>query len=97
MTKQIIAKGDWVELDANTLPQDAATAYAAYKDLYRKAKDYRQAFEAKMNEDAPEGKRMVFGYNFGKLSVALVDASDAPVKAPAKRSLADYLAAQAAR
>lgn len=97
MAKQIIDKADWIELDADSLPTVALTAYSEYKELYRRAKAKRQEFEALMNTQAPEGKRMVFGYNFGKLSVALVDAADAPAKAPAKRSLADYLAAQAAR
>ena len=48
--------------------------------------------------ELPVGKRMVCGYNFGKLSVAIVDDDRKPAKAqPAKQSLADFLAAQAHR
>lgn len=88
----------WHELDAATLPVEAKTAYEAYKALYREAKAKRQEFEQAMNTAAelPEGKRMVFGYNFGKLSAAIVDDDRKPAKAtPAKQSLADFLKAQA--
>lgn len=89
----------WNELDPTTLPEVAGKAYDAYKALYRQAKEQRVAFETKMNELAalPDGKRMVFGYNFGKLSAAIVDDDRKPVKAtPAKQSLADFLKAQQA-
>ena len=92
------AKSDavWIELDVETLSMEAAEQYGNYKRQYKAAKEARERFEQVMNDQAklPEGKRMVFGYNFGKLSVAIV-ADDRKPKAEAKRqSLADFLAGQ---
>ena len=59
----------------------------------------RQEFETMLSNAAtlPEGKRMIFGYNFGKLSVAIVDDDRKPAKAtPAKQSLSDFIASQVA-
>ena len=94
------AKSDavWFELNVDTLAPELAKAYAEYKELYRQMKAQRLAFETSVSEAAelPEGKRMVFGYNFGKLSVAIVDDDRKPAKAsPAKQSLADFIASQA--
>ena len=89
----------WIELNSDTLPQAIGEAYAAYKDMYRAMKAQRTAFETMLAQAAnvPEGKRLVFGYNFGKLSVAIVDDERKPAKAsPAKQSLAEFIAAQAA-
>ena len=85
----------WTEIDPDTLPAAQAAAYADYKALYRKMKAAREAFEASFQSAAPDGKRFVFGYNFGKLSIALAD-EDRRAKrtATAKASLADFLAAQ---
>lgn len=96
-----MAKTDavWTELQPTSLPTEIAQAYADYKDAYKVMKDYRLAFETSLANAAslPEGKRMVFGYNFGKLSVAIVDDDRKPAKAtPAKQSLADFIAAQQA-
>lgn len=88
---------NWVELDPASLEARAAKAYAMYKDMYRKAKEARLEFEQTMQEDAglPEGKRMIFGYNFGKLSVAVVADEGKPKKAvQAKQSLAQFIASQ---
>lgn len=85
----------WVEVDVASLSDGARKAYEAYKDMYRQMKAKREEFEGLIAKDAgvPEGKRMVFGYNFGKLSVAIVDDDRKPAKAkPAKLSLADYMA-----
>lgn len=91
-------EANWVELKVETLSEDMAQGYAKYKDIYRQMKEARQAFEDGMNKSAelPEGKRLVFGYNFGKLSVAIVDDDRKPTKAQApKQTLAQFLAAQA--
>lgn len=95
-----MAKTDavWTEIKPDTLPTEINAAYAAYKEMYRQMKAQRQAFEAMVSEAAalPEGKRMVFGYNFGKLSVAIVDDDRKPAKnTPAKQSLSDFIASQA--
>lgn len=94
-----MAKQDatWVELDPASLADDVQVAYRGYKDAYAVMKAQRLAFETMLANAAevPAGKRMVFGYNFGKLSVAIVDDDRKPAKAtPAKQSLADFIAAQ---
>jgi hypothetical protein len=94
-----MAKTDavWTELDVDALPADVKAAYEAYKDMYRQMKAQREAFESLCGANVPDGKRMVFGYNFGKLSAAIVDDDRKPAKAkPAKQSLADFIAAQKA-
>jgi hypothetical protein len=89
----------WSEINPDTLPEALMVAYADYKEQYRVMKAARLRFEENMQIAAalPQGKRMVFGYNFGKLSVAIVDDDRKPAKAtPAKQSLADFIAAQQA-
>lgn len=85
---------DWKEIDPATLNKALSTAYTAYKDKYREAKVLRDAFEALATKTAnlPEGYRMVFGYNFGKLSGAVVPAKDASVS---KKAI-DFAALKAA-
>ena len=86
----------WVEINVETLTDGCARLYREYKENYIVMKASRTAFEEAMAAKAalPEGKRMVFGYNFGKLSVAIV-ADDRKPKAEAKRqSLSDFLASQ---
>lgn len=78
MAKQERKPLDWQEIDPASLTGEHATAYTAYKEAYRVAKEYKAAFEAGMQVLAPEAKRLVFGYNFGKLSVALDDAAAQP-------------------
>lgn len=95
-----MAKQDanWVEIDAGELEASLKSAYDCYKLAYREMKALREAFERAMAEAAqvPVGKRMVFGYNFGKLSVAIVDDDRKPSSAKPKLSLADFMAQQQA-
>ena len=89
----------WSEINPETLPSAIREAYALYKEMYKEMKAQRTAFETMLANAAgmPEGKRIVFGYNFGKLSVALVDDDRKPAKAtPARQSLADFIASQQA-
>lgn len=91
-------EANWVEIDPSTLHDYEAQAYAGYKQAYKDMKTAREVFESRMQAAAglPEGKRLVFGYNFGKLSVAIVDDDRKPVKAQApKQTLAQFLASQA--
>lgn len=85
-------KLDWVQVDVASLSTEHQAAYADYKAAYADMKLARQAFEQGMQTNAPKGKRLVFGYNFGKLSVALDDAKDAPKAKAGVQSLADFLA-----
>lgn len=89
----------WVEIDPATLAKELAGAYETYKDAQRKAAELRSAFEEAMNDAAglPEGKKLVFGYRFGKLSAAIVEDDKKPKAAsPAKLSLSQFIAQQAA-
>jgi hypothetical protein len=89
----------WIELDPSSLPGPVKDAYADYKLMYSEMKAKRTLFETALANSAgvPQGKCMVFGYNFGKLSVAIVDDDRKPAKAtPAKQSLAEFIAAQQA-
>lgn len=72
----------WTQIDTDTLPTPIAKQYANYKSAYAEMKAERKAFEdalAAMLNTKP-GTRAVFGYNFGKLSIAIV-ADDAKPKA----------------
>lgn len=92
MAKQMVDKADWTTIDPESLSEAQQVAYREYKAAYAIMKEARQGFEARMQAGVPEGCRMVCGYNFGKLSVAVV-VDDQPVKrAKAPVSLVDYLA-----
>ena len=87
----------WQDIDVNTLSAEAQVAYSEYKDAQRTAASLRATFEQTVVNGLPipQGKRMVFGYRFGKLSAALVEDDRKPSKAKqAKGSLADFLAQQ---
>lgn len=87
----------WQDIDVTTLSDSAQIAYEDYKTAQRKAAELRTAFEQEVVDGLPipAGKRMVFGYRFGKLSAALVE-DDRKASKPkqAKGSLADFLAQQ---
>lgn len=87
---------DWITVDPNTLDAADLARFTEYKEAYKMMKAAREAFENGMQASVPEGERMIFGYNFGKLSVAIVADDRKPAKAKATVSLADYLAARAA-
>ena len=95
MAKQYDDKADWQELDPTALAPKLATAYEQYKANYKAMKVSRLQFEDMMQHGVPEGKRMVFGYRFGKLSVAIVEAREEAPRASAKPklTLAQFLAA----
>lgn len=88
----------WQQIDPSTLAPDLQEFYADYVTKRRAAGAAKAGFEKAMNERAnlPIGLRVVFGYNFGKLSAAIVpdDKPTAKVKAPTL-SLADFLRQQA--
>lgn len=91
-------KADWLTVDPTELAPEIAKLYADYKAKYKEAKAIRDQFEQAMQAPVPEGKRMVFGYNFGKLSIAIVEGEHKAKAAPkATKTLADYLAEQANR
>lgn len=91
---------NWQTIDPATLSAPIAKQYANYKSAYVEMKAERKAFEDAITEQLsiPAGKRLVFGYNFGKLSVALVDDDAKPAaKGKATGSLSDFIASQTAQ
>jgi hypothetical protein len=90
MAKQ---EANWVNIDTDSLAPHQLEAYDAYKGAYRAMKTSRENFENIMGRDIPAGQRMIFGYNFGKLSVAVVeDDRKVPKAKAATQSLSDFLA-----
>jgi len=98
MAKATRSDAVWTVIDADTLADEQRFAYDEYKAKYRLMKEAREHFENHMQSavELPAGKRLVFGYNFGKLSVAVVDDDRKPTaKANAPQSLSSYLAGMA--
>lgn len=90
---------DWQTIDPASLPVPVAKQYERYKAAYREMKAERDAFETAMREmaSAPAGQRLVIGYNFGKLSVALATDDAKPSTAKGTTSLPAFLASQSAQ
>lgn len=93
MAKSSTSTLAWQNIDVATLPPAIAKQYARYKETYAEMKAERLAFEqaAAALVSPPAGKRVVFGYNFGKLSVALADDDAKPTKATGGISLSSLL------
>ena len=88
---------EWIVIDPTTLGEDQQLAYMAYKEAYAAMKVLRNGFEQSMQADVPAGKRIVCGYNFGKLSVAVVDDDRKPAAKAGAQSLSSYLAGMQTR
>lgn len=89
MAKQ---EANWVNIDTDTLSVELKNAYAEYKGQYQAMKKAREQFEGLMGASIPAGQRMIFGYNFGKLSVAVVEDDRKATKPKATtQSLSDFL------
>jgi len=85
MAKTTKTDAVWNTINTETLPTSIKDAYGAYKDAYKDMKEMRLAFEQAISKaiDPKPGYRVIFGYNFGKLSVAVVEDDKAKTKAPA--------------
>jgi len=83
---------EWTQLDPSTLSPELRKAYDAYRDAARHANALREAFERAMTTaiDPLDTEKVVFGYRFGKLSLAIAPA-DKPRKPSAAVSLADFI------
>ena len=83
----------WKEINPETLDAAAKGAYQAYKAKYAEAAQLKKAFEAIVVKQAglPATHTLRFGYNFGKLSIA-VDTADGPKVSAKAVSLKDALA-----
>ena len=86
------AELEWTQLDPSSLSPELRKAYDAYRDAARHANALREAFERAMTTaiDPLDSEKVVFGYRFGKLSLAIAPA-DKPRKPSAAVSLADFI------
>ena len=87
----------WKEVNPQTkLTAEQLAKYEAYKEAYASMKAIRTAFEDSMQAGVPAGYRLLCGYKFGKLSIAIGEDTRRPIKASANSigSLADFIAAQ---
>lgn len=85
---------DWINIDPASLSPDLAAALDAYRAASKAASDLRKAFEDAMTLaiDPLDTERVIFGYRFGKLSLAIV-----PAEKPKRPASAISLAAFKAR
>lgn len=88
-----------VNIDSE-LSDDCRELYDASKEAYKAYKAARGAFEDAMQTSfgasLPDSQELKFGYNFGKLSVAIGPKTQRKSKSEApKQTLAEFLAAQA--
>ncbi len=83
---------EWTQLDPASLSADLRAKYDAYKEAAKAANSLREAFERAMTVaiDPLDTEKVVFGYRFGKLSLAIAPA-DKPRKPSAAVSLADFI------
>lgn len=84
----------WINIDVSTLGEQELAAYNAYKASYQAMKAAKTQFEEGLEASAKlaAGTRMIFGYNFGKLSVAVVEDDRKAAKPKATtQSLSDFL------
>lgn len=90
---------NWQTIDPASLSVPIQKQYERYKAAYREMKVEREAFETALREQAalPTGKKLVIGYNFGKLSFAVVDDDAKPSTAKGATSLSAFLASQSAQ
>lgn len=91
----------WTNVEIEQLSAELRRAYRESKEAYRAYKIARDQFEGMMQEvysgSIAEGTELKFGYNFGKLSVAIGPKTAKKAKSEvAKQTLAEFLAAQSA-
>src|ERR1700733_2899591 len=85
----------WRNVDTNELAPGPLDRYEVYKALQRQAAQAREAFEAEfstsMGLTPTSPQRLVFGYKFGKLSIAVAP-NDKPKAVPKRTTStpADY-------
>ena len=89
----------WQNVEVSELGSELEGLYNASKEAYRAYKAARDMFESAMREtysNVGENSELKFGYNFGKLSVAIGPKTAKKSKSEApKQTLAEFLAAQA--
>ena len=88
------AKVEWIEIDPSTLNANATAAYAKLRSANEAAALARKAFEACLTAeiDPAAGEKVIFGYRFGKLSLAIAPDDAKPSASRKAISLADFKA-----
>ena len=88
-------KANWQNVNVDTLPSSIRDAYDSYKSAYATMKSERDTFETLLRkalaDHTPKGKRLAIAYNFGKLSVAMVDDDRKPAATSKSISLSDLI------
>ena len=86
---------NWQVVNVDSLPTTIREHYDAYKAAYAAMKAARETFEVSMRtalmSATPKGKRLAIAYNFGKLSVAMVDDDRKPAATSKSISLSDLV------
>ena len=79
-------KLNWINVNVDALGTNLKRKYSALKEAQQKAKAAREDFElsfiaeSKKAGKVEEGEALKFGYNFGRLAVAIVDESEVKAK-----------------
>ena len=88
-------KANWQNVNVETLPSSIRDAYDNYKEAYKAMKDERDTFETALRSAlasaTPKGKRIAIAYNFGKLSIAIVDDTTPKASTAKALNLADLI------
>lgn len=83
MAKQVINKGDWMEIPENSLKGSHKAAYQAVRKAREELAKARSAFEdgyvaeARAKGALESGETLMWSYNFGRISVAKASATSA--------------------
>jgi hypothetical protein len=86
----------WRNVETDDIPVTALELYNSYKTLQRQAAAAREAFEAAfalaLAITPTDPRRIVFGYKFGKLSIAIAP-NDKPKPTPKRTTstLSDFV------
>lgn len=91
----------WRNVETDDIPASALGLYNQYKTAQRSAAAAREAFETEfsiiLGFTPNTTQRLVFGYKFGKLSIAVApNDKPKPTTKRAATSLADFLTSHAA-
>src|SRR4051812_38940448 len=89
-----ISKDDWIEIDPSTLSDRERHLLEVSRAAYKAAKAAREQFEQAVRESDAPGTKTVFGYRFGKISIATVAATEEKARKAGKAamSLSQYRA-----
>lgn len=95
-----MASSDWQNVEISELHSDTAELYRIAKEQYRTYKAAREKFEQAMQDNYADAlgddEELKFGYNFGKLSIAVGEKRERKPKrdTAGKPSLGDWLKAR---